>query len=45
VDYRPNADTSNVIDTHIQIYTGYYPKVRLIDKTKGGGNKGKKDGE
>jgi hypothetical protein len=45
VDYRPNADTSNVIDTHIQVYTEHNPKVGLIDETKGGGNKGKKDGE
>jgi hypothetical protein len=42
VDYRPNADTSIVIHTHIQIYTEHYPKVGLIEGTKGGGKEGKK---
>jgi hypothetical protein len=40
LEYRPNEDTSKVI--YIQ---NIYPKVGLLEKTKGRGKDGKKDSE
>jgi hypothetical protein len=42
VEYRPNTNASNIID--IYTYTqNMYPKVGLVEETKGEGKEGKKD--
>jgi hypothetical protein len=43
VEYRPNANKQYYIC--IKIYTEPIPKVGLVEETKGGGKKGKKDSE
>jgi hypothetical protein len=44
VEYRPNTNISNIIYTKKYIQN-MYPKVGLVQKTKGGGKEEKEDGE
>jgi hypothetical protein len=44
VEYSPNTTTSNNIYTHKYIQD-MYPKMRLLEDTKGGRKEGKEDSE
>jgi hypothetical protein len=43
-EYKLTTNASNIIYTHKYIQH-MYPKVGLLEETKGGGKEGKKDGE
>jgi hypothetical protein len=44
VEYKRNTNTRNIIYTYKYIQN-MYPKVGLVEVTKGGGKEGKKDSE